>query len=308
MTGDETQLAFAAARDICRRHARSFYFASIFLPAARRRAAYAVYAFCRMMDDAIDEPDAATAPAAQNATPIPVADRLREFRERLDEIYCDRLHLPAIAVRTEQQHALRAFAFTVRQYGLPKQYFVDLAEGCAMDLSIHRYKTWPQLQDYCYHVAGVVGLMMCAIFGTAPAEANRPAIALGNAMQLTNILRDVKEDFARGRIYLPGEDMVRFGYTETDLQNGVVNEAFRELMRFEIDRARAMYKEGVEGLKSLANDGSRLTTAVMAAVYGGILDQIERQGYDVFSRRAAVPLVRKLSRLPMAWRWTHQCD
>jgi phytoene synthase len=125
---------------------------------------------------------------------------------------------------------------------------------------------------------------------------------MGNAMQLTNILRDIGEDYARGRIYLPLEDMVRFGYTEKDLAAKVINEPFRRLMAFEIARARRMYQQASEGLCWLAGDGSRLTASAMALIYSGILDAIESQAYDVFSRRARLNLLQKLLRLPRAWK------
>jgi phytoene synthase len=326
-TPDELKPAFAAARNICRRHARSFYFASFFLPPRKRDAAYAVYAFCRMIDDAIDLPhDESFAgarglrhhPAMVSPRSLKVLDpapgrddhcsidtlenRLAMLRDRLDEMYDGRLELPAPAARSEAQHALRAFTHTVHRYEIPKQYFMDVAEGCRMDLTVARYATWADLENYCYHVAGVVGLIMSCVFGLRHSGACAQAIAMGNAMQLTNILRDVKEDFDRGRIYLPQEDLVRFGYTENELARGEVNQRFRELMRFEIARARELYRTGAEGLCWLAGDGSRLTASAMAVIYSGILDAIERQDYDVFAQRAHLTTPQKFRRLPAAWR------
>jgi phytoene synthase len=311
--------AFAAAREICRRHARSFYFASTFLPRAKRDAAYAVYAFCRMIDDAIDEDDDAierddgarpTAAAAAGRASAPpdrgptsgLDSRLALFRNRLDDIYSDRVQPPPAAVRSEARLALHAFALTARRYEIPKAYFLELAEGCRMDLVISRYSTWAALEQYCYRVAGVVGLIMCRVFGVTHEDASRQAVQMGNAMQLTNILRDVKEDWDRGRLYLPLEDLARFGYGERDLAAGVVNDNFRNLMRFQIRRARALFRDGAAGLSHVANDGSRLTAASMAVVYAGILGAIERQAYDVFAGRAHLSTVQKLRRLPKAWR------
>ncbi len=308
---------FGAVRRICRRHAKSFYFASHFLPRPKRDAAYAVYAFCRMIDDAIDQDDDAietTGPAARaSATPphqpasvcgptSPLDARLNLFHARLDEIYDRRLALPPPDERSEAQHALHAFALTVHRYAIPKQYFLDLAAGCRMDLTVSRYATWAALDRYCYHVAGVVGLIMSSVFGLSDASAREQAVLMGNAMQLTNILRDVREDRERGRIYLPLEDMVRFRYSEADLNAGIVNDAFRELMRFQIARARDLYRRGAEGLCFLEGDGSRLTAAVMAVIYGGILGEIERRGYDIFAARASLTRGQKLRRLPLAWR------
>lgn len=321
---EELDTAFRAARDICRRHARSFYFASFFLPPRKRRAAYAVYGFCRMIDDAIDVPAplaGATAlrehPAVASPRSLRVIDpppkpdhcsidtlenRLNMLRQRLDEIYDGGLELPSIAARSEAQHALCAFAQTVREYEIPRDYFIDVAEGCRMDLTISRYQTWGELEQYCYRVAGVVGLIMSCVFGLTHSGAFAQAVAMGNAMQLTNILRDVAEDWEKGRVYLPQEDLRRFGYDESQLSRGVANEAFRELMRFEIDRARTLYRQGAEGLCWLAGDGSRLTASSMAVIYSGILRAIERQEYDVFARRAHLTTPQKFRRLPAAWR------
>jgi len=302
--------AFRAARAICRRHAKSFYFASVFLPRAKRDAAYAVYAFCRMIDDAIDQPgdaeDSKPAPpstlAASCCSTNSLEQRLEMFRARLNDIYAERLELPLPEFRSEEQHALRAFALTVHRYEIPQEYFMELAEGCRMDLTITRYATWNALEKYCYRVAGVVGLIMSCVFGLQHSDAGKQAVQMGNAMQLTNILRDIQEDFERGRIYLPLEDMARFGYSERALSEGTVNDAFRELMKFEIARARTMYQESSAGLCWLADDGSRVTAATMAVVYSGILNAIETQRYDIFSRRAGLSTPQKLRRLPAAWK------
>ena len=274
--------AFAAARDICRRHARTFYFASVFLPRPKREAAYAVYAFCRLLDDAAD-----------------TGGDVSTFDRALDAAYAGE----AADVGDEQARlALAAFAETVRRYDVPQRYFQDLAAGCRMDLTVNRYATWDALRVYCYHVAGVVGLIMCRVFGLADPAAERQAVVMGEAMQLTNILRDVGEDRALGRIYLPAEDLARFGYTEPELMAGVVNEPFRQLMRFEVDRARGLYRAGAAGLVHLADDGSRFTASAMGVIYAGILSAIERQRYDVFTRRARLSMPQKLWRLRAARR------
>jgi len=303
--------AFAAARSICRRHAKSFYFASFFLPKTKRNAAYAVYAFCRMIDDAIDQDDDAIESASSTASCGSCGGleaRLSLFQDRLDEIYLGKLELPNAEFRSETQHALFAFSRTVERYEIPREYFIDLAHGCRMDLTVRRYATWQSLEKYCYHVAGVVGLIMSCVFGLRNSGASEQAVAMGNAMQLTNILRDVKEDWQRGRIYLPLEDLARFGYSETDLSRGVVNDAFCRLMKFEVARARQLYREGSRGLCWLADDGSRLTASAMAVIYSGILDAIERQHYDVFHKRAHLTTGQKLRRLPASWRLAKRED
>ena len=310
ITDPSLAAAFRAARAICKRHAKSFYFASFFLPNHKRNAAYAVYAFCRMIDDAIDQDDASIESAGGSScgTCGGLDARLSLFRDRLEEIYSGTLELPNTEFRSQTQHVLFAFSRTIERFEIPKEHFVDLAEGCRMDLTIQRYATWNSLEKYCYHVAGVVGLIMSCIFGLRHSEAGEQAIAMGNAMQLTNILRDLREDWLRGRIYLPLEDLVRFGYSESDLSRGVVNDAFRRLMRFEVARARSLYREGSKGLCWLADDGSRLTASARAVVYSGILDAIERQHYDVFRNRAHLSTGQKLRRLPASWRLAKRED
>ncbi|MGN6626149.1 MAG: phytoene/squalene synthase family protein [Tepidisphaeraceae bacterium] len=285
---------FEAAREICRRHARSFYFASHFLPRAKRAHAYAVYAFCRLLDDAVDE-----APNAEQQVA-----RLVEFDELLDSVYDG--NLPDEP--TERDRALRAFAITVDRCRIPKRLFQELAEGCRMDLTIHRYADWPSLERYCYHVAGVVGVIMCHVFGLYDERSHRYAIAMGNAMQLTNILRDIGEDADRGRIYLPEDEIAQFGYSEAALQGKEVDAHFKELILFQIARARELYAEGAKGLPMIANDGSRFTASVMSSVYGGILRAIETQDYDVFRRRAHLNFGQKLRRVFSAWRQVRRAE
>ncbi len=262
--------AFEAARAICRLHAKSFYFASKFLPKDKRYAAYAVYAFCRLLDDATDEA----------IDPAGVERQIERFVAILDQVYQG-----AGIDGASGEPALQAFAATVHRYGILQSCFVEIADGCRMDLTITRYETWEDLRQYCYRVAGVVGVIMCRIFGLADPSAEAQAILMGEAMQLTNILRDIKEDAGRGRIYLPLEDLRRFDYSEQDLLAGVVNEPFVRLMQFQIDRARSLYRAGAGGLHHLADDGSRFTATAMGVIYAGILNAIERQRYDVFSAR-----------------------
>lgn len=278
---------YDAARAICRHHARSFHFASHFLPRPKRDHAYAVYAFCRLLDDAADaEPSLAS---------------VERFVALLEAIYDGHAAGNGHRVAIDEP-ALRAFAHTVAACAIPKRFFLDLADGCRMDFTVTRYATWAELEGYCYRVAGVVGLIMCHVFDVHDAAARERAVAMGNAMQLTNILRDVRDDYAMGRIYLPQEDLARFGADESMIAHRRVTRPFEALLAFEIDRARALYAEGSHGLCHIPDDGSRLTACVMASVYSGILDAIERQGYDVFRRRARVSAPRKLARLPIAWR------
>lgn len=288
--------AYAAARAICRHHARSFYFASHFLPAPKRDHAYAVYAFCRLLDDATDE-------AAS-------AESVDRFVAVLDEVYRGTRATLVMehergAHATSKAGALEAFAHTVRECEIPKQYFLDLAEGCRMDFTITRYATWADLEQYCYRVAGVVGLIMCHVFDLRHEAAQAQAIAMGNAMQLTNILRDVREDLDRGRIYLPREDLVRFGVTDEEFESRRTTPHLAEMIAFQIGRARSLYTEGACGLAWLPDDGSRLTASVMSVVYAGILEAIERNCLDVFAGRAKLSTLDKIVRLPAAVKLSH---
>ncbi len=267
MHEETSRNGFDAARAICRRHARS------------------------LRDDATDE--------ATNDSEV--EKQIDRFCGLLDAVYCGR-EIEPFDGSSESRLAMSAFAATVGAYNIPQNYFLEIAEGCRMDLTVNRYETWEDLRKYCYRVAGVVGLIMCRVFGLTEPAAEVQAVLMGEAMQLTNILRDVKEDFDRGRIYLPLEDMSRFEYSERDLAAGVVNRQFVQLMQFEITRARELYRTGAEGLIHLADDGSRFTATAMGVIYAGILGAIERQRYDVFRRRARLTLPRKLLRLPAAKR------
>ena len=278
---------FDAARDVTRRHARSFYFASPFLPRDKRRRAFAVYALCRRLDDAVDEAPSPEAAVAEVAA----------FGRTLDKVYGDE-HL--------RDDVLEAARQTVADAAIPREYFDDLAAGVEQDLTVTRYADETEQARYCYLVAGVVGLMMCRVFDLRDEAAEPRAIAMGNAMQVTNILRDVKEDWQRGRLYLPQSTLAQFDVTEADVaamtENQPVSDRFRQLMRHEIARARSLYREGFAGLGSLELDGSRQTAATMAVIYGGILQAIERANCDVFSDRCRLTLPQKLARLPAARR------
>ena len=288
--------AFDAAEAVCKRHARSFHFASYFLPKVKRRDAFAVYAFCRMVDDAVDE------------TPGGV-DAKKEAVDRFDHVL-ERLYAGSLpdGFVGERAWVLEAFADVTRRRRIPIGYFHDLLEGVRMDLVGRRYETWADLKEYCYHVAGCVGLMMCHVFGLDDEDTDedrrikRHAIAYGEAMQLTNILRDVGEDLERGRLYLPQADMDKHKVDVHDLDRREPTPAFASLMRYEIERALDLYREGAAGLHYLPEDGSRQTAAVMGAVYAGILGEIERNDFDVFTQRASLTLPQKMARLPMARR------
>ncbi|MFN2453007.1 MAG: phytoene/squalene synthase family protein [Pyrinomonadaceae bacterium] len=280
----EVERAYRFCRETTRRHAKSFYFCTQFLPREKRRAIYAMYALCRHVDDAVDEGGAQDERAAQDA--------VARWRVELDAAYSG---APVASP------VLLAWRDMLARYHIKQELPLELMRGVLMDTHIKRYETWEDLRVYCYRVASVVGLMSSEIFGYTEPSTLIYAEALGIAMQLTNILRDVGEDARMNRIYLPQEDLRRFGYMESALVNGEVNENFRQLMRFEIERARHFYREAEKGIPLLNRD-ARFTVLLAARLYARILDAIERNGFDVWTRRAHLSLTGKLRAAPRVWR------
>jgi phytoene synthase len=182
----------------------------------------------------------------------------------------------------------------VQRRAIPAAYFEDLLTGVEMDRGRVRLQTWEELDRYCYHVAGVVGLIMVHVMTEPAPELLKPARDLGTAMQLTNILRDIAEDWQRDRLYLPADELEKFGLTADDIAHQRMGESFRAMMRFQIGRARAYYSYGDAGIPGLPADGSRFCARLMSTIYGAILDEIERADYDVFRGRARVSFPRKL--------------
>ena len=263
--------------------------ATAFLPASIRSAIRTLYAFCRCTDDIVDR-------SAQSY-----------FRGTLTQ-------WRALSRRPWQEQVepvLQAWCYTRQKYDVPQSHVDELIDGCEMDLRVTRYETWHQLRTYCYHVASTVGLISMHMIGHVAAnaseiaEAREQAIDLGVALQLTNILRDVAEDFVRGRIYLPLEDMRRFGYSEYDLERQIVDERFCTLIDFEIERAWKLYESGLRGLKFLAPQG-RMAVGMAAHLYRGILDQIQRQNYQIFKLRASMSTREKLLKVPGIYRQVRQ--
>jgi len=275
--------AFALCDEITRDHSKSFYFSTAFLPREKRRAIRALYAFCRTTDDTVD----VLSQGAAEARP-----RLAEWRRA-----------SRMCSHEQTNPVLAAWTLVRERYGVPQRYVEELVDGCEMDLTINRYERWSDLEHYCYCVASTVGLISMYIIGVnqdAPAlfeRSRQAAIDLGIALQLTNILRDVGEDLARGRIYLPQEDLRRFGYTEADLKAGVIDDRFRALMRFEIQRARAYYARSIPAIAALKPDG-RVAVGAAAILYRGILDKIVENDFDVFNKRAFLSSREKLRRMP----------
>ena len=272
--------AYEYCRGVTREHARSFSFCARFLPPAKRRAIHAVYALCRYVDDVVDR-----AGAAPDRDP---RETLEAWRTRLRDAGPD------------DHPALRAWRDASATFGIDAALAEELMRGVLMDLSQVRYATYADLEVYCYRVASVVGLMTSEIFGYSDPQALERAAALGLAMQLTNICRDVGEDAALGRIYLPRDELSRFGVDESAILERRLDDRFVDLMRFQIERARRLYADAEPGIAQLSRD-SRFTVLLSSRLYGRILDRIERNGYDVLSRRAYVPLHLKIAAVPAVW-------
>jgi phytoene synthase len=258
----------------------SFYYSFLALPAAKRNAIVAVWDFCRAVDDAVDEPGDKDPACA-----------LGQWREEVSRVYDGR------EPETAQGRRLRP---CVSQFKLPRSAFDDLIDGVAMDLQRTRYTTFEELRQYCLRVASAVGLICVEIFGYRNLQTRDYAIDLGIALQLTNIIRDVASDLKRGRLYIPTQDLERFGCTEADLRAGVVTDRVRRLLAYEADRARQFYRKASAALPR--HDERRLVAAcIMGAIYYDTLRAIERAGYDVFRHDVRVSRPRQAMIAGFTW-------
>lgn len=258
----------------------SFYYSFLVLPPRKRSAIIAVWDFCRAIDDAVDEvvPEAEWAGGLTDVARARATMQLTDWRNELEAVYAG---TPA----TRQGTALQPF---VREFRLPREQFEALIDGVEMDLDHAAYGTFEELREYCRRVASAVGLICLDIFGYHDPASRAYAVDLGLALQLTNIIRDVAADLRRGRLYLPAEDLARFGVAAADLRAGIVTPPVRALLRFECDRAREYYARAAAQLPR--RDARSLVAAeIMGGIYFAILRRIERAGYDVFSRRIRVP-------------------
>jgi 15-cis-phytoene synthase len=273
-------LSLAESYELCRKiqkaHSRTYYFSTRLFPAEVRPRVHALYAFMRYADEIVDTPH-----------DLPLDAQLSVLEEFEAET------MAAVSGEQVPNPVLRAYADTVLACGIEPETITAFMESMKMDTRVFRYQTFSDLEAYTYGSAAVVGLMMCRVVGVAEGKADTHAEALGVAMQLSNFLRDVGEDWRRGRVYLPLEDLAHFGYTERDLALGVVDERFVALMRFEIDRARRLYEVADGGMDFIPR-GRRFPVVVARKLYAAILDRIEAQQYDVFSRRAQVSRPAKL--------------
>lgn len=277
ITPDFLKGTYREYREYTRYYAKSFYFSSFVLPAVKRNSAYAVYAFCRFADNITDVSKYESVEYMQS--------KIEFLLHTLDEVYKQ--------VETGSGF-ISDFAGTIRKYEIPKIYFQELVEGVSSDIYKKNYKTFEELDVYCYKVASVVGLIMSKIFGYGNEEALVHAVELGKAMQLTNILRDIADDFSLGRIYIPEEDLERFGYTEKDIENKVIDDRFVSLMKYQIERAKEYYARAEKGIPMITNDGSRYSVKMMSKIYAGILTEIEKDNYDIYSKRHFVSFRKKL--------------
>jgi 15-cis-phytoene synthase len=285
-----TEESYELCRQITAEYGKTFYLATLLMSVPKRRAIWAIYAWCRNTDELVDGAD------AQDTTPA----TLDRWEAQLERIFrgnptddCDLALVDTIANFPD----------------LAIDPFKDMIAGQRMDLRKNRYQSFEELSLYCYRVAGTVGLMSNAIVGIDPAQHTAPwdspatqiptaeAVALGIGKQLTNILRDVGEDAERGRIYLPLDELALFNYTEKELMNRVVNDNWRALMRFQIQRARKYYQQAEAGIGRLSPD-VRWPVWAALLLYQQILDSIEQNDYNVFDRRAYVSTPKKLWCLP----------
>jgi 15-cis-phytoene synthase len=280
MTATEAQ---AFCINLTKKSGSNFYYSFLFLPKARRDAMHTIYAFCKAVDSAVDEPPPDSNPK----------EELRRWRAELDAVYGGTPTWPITI----------SLAHHARELSIPKAYFDELIKGVEMDLLITRYKSFDELSLYCYRVASIVGLICLHVFGPTSPHAQDYAVDLGMAFQLTNILRDLGADAEQRRIYLPQEDLAQFGCTETDLLQRKDSPQLQDLLHFEADRARRFYSKAQAALESLpASDRRALTVAeIMRAVYSRILARIELPGHQIFGPRARLSTPHRLAVAAGVW-------
>lgn len=270
--------SYAFCRRVARKRARNFYYSFVLLSRPQRDAMCAVYAFMRHCDDLSDEPGASREP-------------LERWRSSLED---------ALEGRFDDHPVWPALRDTIHRYHIPPDYLRQMIAGVMSDLQPKRLQTFSELYHYCYQVASVVGMTAVHIFGFDSSGALLLAEKCGVAFQLTNILRDIREDAERGRIYLPMEDLHRFGVMPEDLRAGRPSGSFISLMRFEAARARSYYQESMPLLK-LVHVRSRRALWALIEIYSRLLRRIEKVNYDVLSARVSLPAVEKLSVILRAW-------
>jgi 15-cis-phytoene synthase len=276
--------AYLECEQITRQHSKTFYVASGLLPYEKRRATRALYAFCRITDDIVDRA-------------VSQDERQTVLQNWRDDVMAEH--------PTSNDAVVLAWADARARFDIPTTYAQQLIEGCGRDLYQARYDTFGDLAEYAYSVASTVGLMAMHIVGFVGVEAVPYAVRLGVALQITNILRDVGEDWRNGRLYLPQEELNQFKVKESDIANGIVTPEWREFMRYQIRRNRELYAESIDGI-SLLHPNGRFAIAAAAKLYEAILLDIEAHDYDVFNRRASISTLGKVKRLPAIWWFSRQ--
>ena len=273
---EENRAAFEYARKITAHYSKSFYFSAQMLPGEKRWATFALYGFCRHCDNLIDTPRQRTE-----------TEILREIQHLTEELQV------AYNTGESQDPVIRAFILVAKAYDIPIAYPLDLLNGVAMDVQQVRYKTFDELSLFCYRVAAVVGLMMTHVLGYKDDRAFGYAKQLGIAMQLTNILRDIKEDKEMGRLYIPESDLGAFGVTAQDIFDEKMTPQLRALMKFQVERANQYYTEAVPGIALLKTE-SQYAIYSAARIYRGILRKIEDRDYNPFLSRVFVSSTQKV--------------
>ena len=276
---DGQKQAYELCAKIAQHHSKSFYLASGLLPEHKRAATRALYAFCRTVDDIVDEGTV--------------------FGKNVELDYWRGLVSGYVHPRHDDLVG-HAWLDTLNRYNIPSIFALQLIDGVSQDLQQATYQKFEDLATYCYGVASTVGLMSMYIVGFKSDEALPHAIKLGVALQMTNILRDVGEDFRMGRVYLPQDELNSFGITHEDLASGRVDAKWREFMKFQVFRTRLLYTEAWEGIKYLERDG-QLAIGAASEFYRSILQAIEANNYDVFSKRASLGAWGKIRRVPAIW-------
>lgn len=268
------QQAYNYCEKVTKKADTNFYLGFRFLPKGKRNAVFASYAFCRYVDDIVDR---------QKSSRLSVPELVSKWEQDLHDCYKGKAKHPIMI----------ALAEAVREYNIPKAPFLGLIEGCRMDLRFNRYRNFKQLSQYCDRVAATISTISLHIFGVKNPRAKKYGYYLSMALQLTNILRDVGEDARKGRIYIPLDELERFGYSESELMAGVRNAAFYKLMHFQAARVRKYYQKA-DKLLSVIEDDSLLATGLMGAVYARVLDEIEHSNYDVFRKKAKLSALQKI--------------
>ncbi len=284
ITDPGLRASYTRCRSLHARHGRTYFLATRLLPPAKRPYVHALYGFARYADEIVDD-------VASPLTDREKADRLHRWGEGF---------LADVKDGASDDQVCRAAVDTVRRWDIPLEHFEAFLASMAMDLSVTQYETWADLYRYVYGSAAVVGLQMVPVLGPLSNAAYGPAQDLGLAFQLANFVRDVGEDLDRGRVYLPMEDLARFGLVRADLERRRVDDRVRALLAFQVARVRRLAEQARPGI-ALLEPSSRPCIEAALVLYCGIADEVERSGFEVFERRASVPVRRRLAVVAPAW-------